>query len=133
MIETKKTVTIMKEQDLRIGNVVLFNGVESTMTGHNFFGFGRTFKDGVTALEYFNIKPIPLTEEWLLKFGFNDLQDNSYEFWKSSIWCLLFENGKYEVYYGSMCLGLPILKSVHQLQNLYHALTGEELIIKKPS
>ena len=70
-----------------------------------------------------NYQPIPLTEEWLLKFGFQDrflLCDNhkiDYEITeRSEIIFWLNENG-------------INLEFVHQLQNLYFALTGEELKI----
>jgi hypothetical protein len=72
-------------------------------------------------------KPIPLTEEWLLKFGFK---------WKN----FAFRDGTFTVRYQKefyVYLSVegvrPIqikLDYVHQLQNLYFALTGEELDIK---
>ena len=64
------------------------------------------------------IKPIPLTEEWLVKFGFERLGDISFPFIKSND----FENSETFSLYG--------IKHVHQLQNLYFALTGEELKTK---
>ncbi len=75
-----------------------------------------------------DIEPIPLTEEWLLKFGFEKtwygVEDALIELQKTekgyilSINCNEYTEGK-EFYY------------VHQLQNLYFALTGEELTIKE--
>jgi hypothetical protein len=74
------------------------------------------------------INPIPLTEEWLLRFGFElradrikNIHYTEYGIGKFIIathqevdyWCLL----GYEVN----------IKDIHQLQNLYFALTGEEL------
>ena len=64
---------------------------------------------------------IPLTEEWLLKFGV-------------TIDTYFSENGSEMMaietaYFESICSHIP-LKYVHQLQNLYYALTGEELTIK---
>ena len=71
-------------------------------------------------------KPIPLTEEWLLKFGFEkyefDHKENQYRH-KDRL--IVFRDGKF-VDYGSSV----ILEYVHQLQNLYFALTGEELVLK---
>ncbi len=94
--------------------------------------------------EFVDFQPIPLTEEWLLKFEFqrhdegsvsaqfsygtnpvtqdyiiylkwikdyeNDYQLNGFPF---------YQNGHFEI------------KTVHQLQNLYFSLCGEELIIKQ--
>lgn len=57
---------------------------------------------------YEDIKPIPLTEEWLLRFKFNN------NHWATK-WILE---------------DMPIptgIEYVHQLQNLYHALTGSDL------
>lgn len=69
--------------------------------------------------------PIPLTEEWLLKFGFK--QDgfyNSAERWVYLNNILFKGNGHYILCHYPLCM----IKYVHQLQNLYFALTGEELI-----
>ena len=74
-------------------------------------------------IPYYDLSPIPLTEEWLLKFGFE---------WK--IQHQGFYNGRfkidekykegYRLYFGGEKIDV---KHVHQLQNLYFALTGEEL------
>ena len=80
-----------------------------------------------------DIQPIPLTEEWLLKFGwiFN-IETNSYE--KERM-----PNGHLAKTSFGWDMFNYVLKSkttnktfyfVHQLQNLYFALTGEELTIK---
>ena len=83
-------------------------------------------------LKYFHqfdefILPIPLTEEWLLKFGFKDksmaLPHIVFDVanaltWNESSKTLTFG------YYGELKC-----EYVHQLQNLYFALTGEELTI----
>lgn len=70
--------------------------------------------------------PIPLTEEILLKAGFEKRQDTMWTIYNKS-WISLYKmmGGKYyevEDTYTS-------LKYVHSLQNLYFALTGEELEI----
>ena len=69
------------------------------------------------------IKPIPLTEEWLLKFGFK--KDNNFTWVNLEMELMQREDGFW------IWLGADLyLEHVHQLQNLYFALTGEELIIK---
>jgi hypothetical protein len=82
------------------------------------------------------IRPIPLTEEWLKKFGFegkiNNISlcgnfylgyDPEYHRHKMALW--------YQK--GSWCFShteqFTVLKYVHQLQNLYFALCGQELEI----
>ena len=65
-------------------------------------------------------EPLPLTEEWLIKFGFQNYGDmtigNAY------ISLSINSDGFYFI--------LTKLEYVHQLQNLYFALTGKELTIK---
>lgn len=87
-------------------------------------------------------EPLQLTEEWLLKFGFDKKEDYLYMLEKGFVYnkddvnVLLF-NGEFS--YGTLIydggtsedweFGIDI-KSVHHLQNLYYALTGIELEIK---
>lgn len=80
------------------------------------------------------LKPIPLTKEWLLKFGFVfgiELQDfvkGKHQFIELNCLCGYFsENDIF--YYAEKTK----LKYVHQLQNLYFALTGDELTLKNNS
>ena len=92
-------------------------------------------------------KPIPLTEEWLVKFGFTDTNesDNGIAFffpnnanahWTNEVmlWSVFHSKFKHpEDEYFCFMMGekqFPNIEYVHQLQNLYFALTGEELIIK---
>lgn len=75
-----------------------------------------------------SIKPIPLTEEWLIKFGFKKVEDGGFK--HPNIHFILYGcEGEY-----SFCTveGYDIndrIKFVNQLQNLCYALTGEELKI----
>jgi hypothetical protein len=72
-----------------------------------------------------NSEPIPLTEDWLIKFGFEKHGDNMFgnvlfRIEKTNNMFLLW---RYE--------GPQVsLSSVHELQNLYFALLKEELTIK---
>lgn len=70
-------------------------------------------------------KPIPLTNEWMLRFGFEKDEDGNFE----TIDVLIqYWDHKNQFYYvtnhGCLC---KVIKYVHELQNLYYALTGEEL------
>ena len=68
--------------------------------------------------------PIPLTEEWLLKFGFK--KENNFTWGNLEMELMQREDGFW------IWLGADLyLKHVHQLQNLYHALTRKELTIKQ--
>jgi hypothetical protein len=111
----------MTANELRIGNLVL-DGKNRIVEVDSITELGINIEhDSLTLFfEPFNpfgdednndvIKPIPLTEEWLLKFGFECVYtlDRSFQ----HLDC------EYDLEY------------VHQLQNLYFALTGEELTIK---
>jgi len=86
------------------------------------------------SIEYFNkhYKPIPLTEEWLLKLGFERMPTNSEYDYKLDDFHL---NVDPDLENGYWVDGLGLMKSiqyVHQLQNLYKALSNEELTIKQP-
>jgi hypothetical protein len=108
----------MKTTDLRIGNLVLSKGVpvqiEEIMWETVRYCFGEF------PIDY--VEPIPLTKEWLLKFGFEFRVVYGNNFWTLNN-ILIFEdkNGNFEY-----SVGLKI-QSIHQLQNLYFALTNKEL------
>jgi hypothetical protein len=70
-------------------------------------------------------KPILLTEEWLLKFGFSKTRDNFYRKNESIMIEILFHDKGVLITNQSVCLNH--IKSVHQLQNLYSVLTGSVL------
>ena len=85
-----------------------------------------------------NARPIPLTEEWLVKFGFvkDKKHDNCCDLELENDFYLQGvgygkRNIKYEVILtDSNDNELMLVKHVHELQNLYFALTNEELTIK---
>ena len=122
----------MKTQDLRIGNFVSlsymkgqFFKVKELSEYHVYFSHVTENYLSHTVYQY--CEPIPLTEEWLKKFGF-DVKHNGYQL-----------NGiliKYNLKGGfvvdiSQCIGFVGLNYVHELQNLYHSLTREELTLKE--
>jgi len=77
------------------------------------------------------VKPIELNEDWLLKFGFEG-EFLDYSLGKLNV-CLKDPIGVYKrgrTYYNSWCILEKQPEYVHQLQNLFFALTGEELLIK---
>jgi hypothetical protein len=128
----------MKANELRIGNWVQINnqewpnlkGVKFKVTSIECNALMLYSIRGIGNSNYnqydYNIEPIPLTEEWLLKFGFasNPYQDR-YEKGVLHIEC-----DKTKGYLQLWCEQLPqaiFIKYVHQLQNLYFALTGQEL------
>ena len=128
----------MKAQELRVGNYVydtIANAVVEVVLIRSIHRDDRIItlpSRWNCRIEEFN--PISLTEEWLLKLGFNfdddcgwitDFITGFYMFELAE----LSENG-YELRvndeYNTGCK----IKFVHQLQNLYFVLTGEELKTK---
>ena len=117
----------MEAKDLRIGNLVY------DFTDHCNINI---LAEDLTDVS--NFKPIPLTEEWLIKLNFekhyhlDDQPEQGYYF------TLEFFNNTYE----DLCLisnedltvelfpFSQVYNYVHEVQNLYHAITGKELIIK---
>jgi len=69
---------------------------------------------------------IPLTEEWLLKFVF---EDNRLQIKKLDYLDIVWRHDKLWLSMGCAVSCLDC-KYVHQLQNLYYSLTGQELILK---
>ena len=114
----------MIANELRLNNWVNFKFSDlnsNVMICHNDL---RNFERNIKIGEFNNIyKPIPLTEEWLVKFGFEEALNG----WWSDDELWSYENKKF--YLGASTY-LANITYVHQLQNLYFALTGEELIAK---
>jgi hypothetical protein len=120
----------MKASELRIGNLVDWNGEIAKVSQILELEVG--FKCGESDLTK-AIKPIPLTEEWLLNFGFKKCENG----WKTLSICNDWTYLSWERLAGielsvskHSCM-LPNINYVHQLQNLYFTLTGEELKIKQ--
>lgn len=121
----------MKATELRIGNYIDRGdcictvetldrkGATTTPIGSNYDLDKKT-----------GLNPIPLTEEWLLKFGFKkekNVNENTYpDFRKRSVELLTNVNGFYVLNRNE---GFTDIHYLHQLQNLYYALTGEELTL----
>ena len=75
--------------------------------------------------------PIPLTEEWLVKFGFYWDSKKVYLCKNVDAYRIRYVRSEVHLFQRSQLVIIPHMKHVHQLQNLYHALTGEELTIKE--
>jgi len=120
----------MKARELRIGNITSMGVVCSIED--NFFRVldseGDTFKN-----TWADIQPIPLTGEWLFKFGFEfniNANCQNFHYAKDAFICIRAdEDFEWFRYYNGDFY--HELKYVHQLQNLHFALTGEELTIKQ--
>lgn len=126
----------MKANELRIGNWVDLRGSYLQVFSINNTSTATHSKieldlDSVTLdkhVKWVNIsciEPIPLTEEILLSCGF--LNWNGY-FSKGNI---KYENGNIILkFYSDDAYIIKGIKYLHQLQNLYYALTGGDLEIE---
>lgn len=143
----------MTSNELRIGNYVL----------NDFHGIGYVesisetdviYSRNYNHLKYNEIKPVPLTEQWLLDLGFEDwgngkLYSNEYETYKRYVMHNVLDgNSNLEVHYITSTYGGKEYKEfvlacdeddrikfgveieyVHQLQNMVSSLTEIELNI----
>lgn len=125
----------MKASELRIGNKIRFIDIpdceaevnailqyEKVVLGNDI----NHVKDETWGLDA--LEPIPLTEEWLLKFGFYKAGESDGVKWfnLNDDWEL--ELGE-EIFFWVEDYPAEV-KYVHSLQNLYFALTGTELTLK---
>lgn len=122
----------MKATELRIGNWISDRNmfemeVSAVFKDEVYLDFEGNEGD-VWEVSEGDLQPIPLTEEWLLKFGFKQCE-NYYWYRKGNV----FTN----MMVANLCdtedeegFFVPNINTVHSLQNLYFALTGEELTIK---
>ena len=131
----------MKTKDLRLGNLVYKDGEIYRIESLGYHKSESPWKnlvhsasgDDDNICEY---EPIPLTEEWLLKFGFKKYNDSKRYYLehqdKRFDYSIRYLHRKYIcfAYCGSAgCKLKPNIQYVHQLQNLYFVLTGDELEI----
>ena len=140
---------MIKANELRIGNKILsiFDKIETVMVIAGHEGYKERKEIHEIHKHYINveenkntynlaeIKPIPITEECLLEFGFKKSSKTvDFELLYKG-WTIEFDifNEIVDCYLEN--IGIDIL-FVHQLQNLYFVLTGKELKIvlkKQPS
>lgn len=123
---------MIQSNELRVGNDITMNGQIITVSFSTFLNVER-FPE--------RYEPILLTEEWLSKFGFyfviaiNNRYLKDYGAFYFTI-MIMNDDKSYQVSLSNhekregesiSVVGLGIIKYVHQLQNLYFALTNEEL------
>jgi hypothetical protein len=109
----------MKVQELRIGNLVEFDGVNNKIESLD-LGKYIALSDIIVfeQVHIDDLKPIELTEEWLIKFKFKKFGP---DFINPSLLIRNTTEGFKTIRHGIM------VNHLHQLQNLYFALTGKEL------
>lgn len=150
----------MKASELRIGNLVyvgysgtiecilgvIDENAKLTFLGSTYHGLLFKYPEpvGNKVIELNSCEPIPLTEDWLVKFWFEKKVNNGHRYdpfyWSNAQIDLhqtlegdLFIGCSENEYYDCVPYNDHQIKYVHQLQNLYFALTGQELTIKEPA
>lgn len=130
----------MEARELRIGNWVQMPVQNGEVIEYFDTDVYKISYDEDTGLEFVNdfetsdLRPIPLAEEWLVKFGFFKTPTMHFKSIKNLhgedvfYFELPIVDGDF-FYYAKTTPNLSI-QYVHQLQNLYFALTGQELTIK---
>ena len=115
----------MKTTDLRLGNYIDKYGKPIKVD----FGILQKIENGSVIY-----KPIPLTEEYLLKFGFMVLEDEGdVKHYCKYKYDITWHDGN-DFYFGIRDLNGSIYSliqifTVHQLQNLFYAIVGDELTL----
>lgn len=134
----------MNVKELRVGNLIrpVFNGTNPAQTPFAVTGMfiqqchSLELREGGSNVGH---EGIPITEEWLLRFGFNENYSSGVKK-KYFHHSLLYDGGNalaYVIYSkepeknGILFWGnaVPLCYNVHQLQNLFYALTGQELTL----
>ena len=131
---------MMKASELRIGNLLEFwNGIEPRRTvqvGRRFFSSACVEKDDDFEITGY-YKGIRITKDILVKLGFDvemikgTTSDNV--LLKGKEYFLFSDNGLkfyFQTYNGTS--NRVYIEYVHQLQNLFFALTGKELTVSSP-
>jgi hypothetical protein len=119
----------MKTTELRIGNLVLSKGVpvqiEEIMWETVRYCFGEF------PIDY--VEPIPITEDWLWRLGF-ERREGLFRLSKYWVEFRNFDRVGVKILFGCFQNNkiyitdtLVYTEYVHQLQNIYFALTGKEL------
>ena len=125
----------MKVEELRVGNIINPRS-NAVVSAWELYQMSIRRNTGETETN----EPIPLDKEWIEKFGFEFQEHESplgMKLYVNNNWsfCLLEEFGIFSYaetqgedyeYFEVKCV-----RTVHQLQNLYYALTGEELTINE--
>ncbi len=120
----------MESKELRIGNYYIdIDERLSELSGYELYQMNsKQNQNTLCAKEYV---PIPLTEEWLLKLGLVYDKDEEATFLVPYSFYIVYEvDDDYCIYENVNDTFITSIEYVHQLQNLYFALCGEELTLK---
>lgn len=114
---------MIKANEIRIGNIFNWDTVDSP----SYFELEH--------FEYLDrLNPIPLTEQWLLKFGWGKGEYDTEYVDNVSLKqeCLSYNVGAkmFCIETNGDIMEIKHIRYVHQLQNIFYCLTGQELELK---
>lgn len=131
---------MIEPKELRIGNLIapIGYGVSTCLvTGVSDDGVFVSGVPGMGLLDFDEVDPIPITPEWIKRFGW---ASNGYGRYESEPYIqyptLAYDERSGLIGYNlhsSVCDWMGHIKHIHQLQNLWHSLTGTELTVKEPT
>lgn len=131
--EILKSEDMLEQKDLRVGNLA-DHLYAPDLFRHPGGWMPNIIKvQDIVDIEKFpdNYRPIPLTEEWLIRFGFEEVSKDT---WHKESFFIEFDiqaGFGFNIENNQGVHLLTGIEYVHELQNLYFALTGEELQIKE--
>lgn len=121
---------MIKANELRIGNHISFKGKWNGIV-ESISSWGVEIDKNHGVFTYDVLEGIPLTEEILLKCGFDLIKDNYIikidDFLHIGLHCQDYSLLISDSWGHDELTPTRYIASLHQLQNLYFALTGEEL------
>lgn len=109
----------MEVKELRIGNVVTREGKTEVIDAFDFLdieGNGDEDWNGIL-----------ITKEWLLNLGYRNYKGDLYT---NNGQDVELKSSETDFYFGEYGDWSRTIIYVHELQNLYYALTGSELVLK---
>lgn len=119
----------MKANELRIGNWVMVDPQNLPQKVCDVM-CDCVNTENVQGAHYGLVGAITLTQEWLLKSGFERIQIKDLICYKTNqLELYQYASNNFKIFF-EYADGEVELKYVHQLQNLHFALTGMELIIR---
>ncbi|WP_419870612.1 hypothetical protein [Chryseobacterium sp. CT-SW4] len=120
----------MNPKELRIGNSILVNDKASTVN-FDLFRSLHEMEKAISNKSLYTLKlsPIPLTDEWFTKAGF-EIKTKGYT--NSELSAItpseFIKEGEEFRFYPGGTDGYVRVDAVHQLQNLYFSLTQQEIL-----
>lgn len=126
----------MKATELRIGNITSKGMVTALPMGASHSEWN--IQVNYMYYDFDDVSPVPLTEEWLIKFGFNKEKMNAPgiaiwdEFYRDNF-CIGNHGTGLTHYHFIATQGMVIeVMYVHELQNLFFAFKKQELPLSHP-